>query len=75
MPRRPAPEPAAELGHAIRARRHELGWSLEELAHRAGLSRNYLSLIELGQADPSFSAVVRILRSLSMDLPEIGRAQ
>ena len=71
MPRRPAPEPAAKFGTLIRARRLELGWSQEELAHRAGLSRNYVSLIELGQADPALSAALSLAQSLGLSLDDL----
>src|SRR6266511_4665633 len=38
------------LGRAIRARRRELGLTLEEASRAIGISRSHLNLIELGKA-------------------------
>jgi len=75
VPRPPAPAASAALGKEIRRQRKALGWSLEELAHRAGTSRNYLSLIELGQADPAFSTVVQIAEALGCELSALWPAE
>jgi transcriptional regulator with XRE-family HTH domain len=37
------------FGAAVSARRHNLGWSQEDLAHRAGLHRNYVGGVERGE--------------------------
>ena len=39
------------LGRAVRKLRTERGWSQADLALRAGMDRNYLSLIELGSVE------------------------
>ena len=39
------------LGQAVRKLRTERGWSQADLALRAGMDRNYLSLIELGSVE------------------------
>lgn len=39
-----------ELGRRVKERRQELQLSQENLAERAGISRNYLSIIERGEA-------------------------
>lgn len=39
------------LGANIRARRHELGITQEELSNRTGLSINYISRLEVGSAN------------------------
>jgi transcriptional regulator with XRE-family HTH domain len=41
---------AKELGRQVKKRRNELGISQEALADQAEISRNYLSLIERGEA-------------------------
>jgi transcriptional regulator with XRE-family HTH domain len=42
---------AKELGRQVLTRRKERRWSQEELGELAGISRNYVSLIERGEAD------------------------
>jgi transcriptional regulator with XRE-family HTH domain len=42
---------AKELGRQVLARRREKRWSQEELGQQVGISRNYVSLIERGEAD------------------------
>lgn len=42
---------AKELGRQVLTRRKEKRWSQEELGELAGISRNYVSLIERGEAD------------------------
>ena len=44
------------LGQTLRKLRTELGWSQSELALRAQMDRNYLSLIELGRVDVQIRA-------------------
>ena len=41
---------AKELGRQVHYQRKEKGFSQEELAHLVGISRNYVSLIERGEA-------------------------
>src|SRR5579859_7882016 len=41
---------AQELGRRVKSRRQELKISQEKLAERAAISRNYLSIIERGEA-------------------------
>lgn len=55
------------FGAAVRQARTEQSISQEELAHRAGLDRSYLSSIERGAQNPGLIAVSRIARAL--DLP------
>src|SRR4029453_5393619 len=48
------------LGARIRARRSELGFSQDELAHRCGLHRTYLGGIERGERNPSLVNLLKI---------------
>ena len=54
-----------ELGRQIFRRRKELGITQGELAEQAGISRNYVSLIERGEAS---NVSVNILNSLAAAL-------
>ncbi|AYY14550.1 XRE family transcriptional regulator [Actinobacteria bacterium YIM 96077] len=59
------PEPDA-VGERIRMRRRELGLTLQDLAHRTGFSRSFLSQVEIGRSRPSVSALARIRSALDM---------
>jgi len=52
---------AKELGRQVLTRRKEKGWSQEELGGLAGISRNYVSLIERGEAESVSMKVVNQL--------------
>jgi len=52
------PQPA--LGKAIRQLREEQGTSLDRLGRVAGVAPNTLSLIERGEANPTWETVKRI---------------
>lgn len=54
-----------ELGHQVLRRRKEVGFSQEALARKAEISRNYLSLIERGEAQ---NVSVNILNCLATAL-------
>jgi transcriptional regulator with XRE-family HTH domain len=59
------------LGAEIRRRRTALGWTLEELAHRAGLSWRYLSSVEGDKRDPSLSTIAAIAKALGAEPGEL----
>ncbi len=44
----------------LRALRLEEKWSQEELAHRSGYNRNYISLLECGRNSPSLKTIVNL---------------
>lgn len=50
---------------SIRKRREELGFSIAELSRRSGVSRSFISEVELGTHNPSFSTLTRLVMSLS----------
>ncbi len=52
------------FGSAVRALREKLEFSQEELAHRAGLDRTYVSGIERGVRNPT----LRIIRLFAREL-------
>lgn len=45
--------------------------SQETLARRAGLSRTYVTRLELGQQDPSLSTLVALAKALKVSLGEL----
>jgi transcriptional regulator with XRE-family HTH domain len=57
----------AVVGRQIRRQRRRLGWSVQELSDRAGVSRRMLTQIELGQANPSLVTVDHIAHALGTD--------
>lgn len=52
------------LGQALRKLRTERCWSQSDLALRADMDRNYLSLIELGRNSPSVRMLLRLCLAL-----------
>jgi len=56
-----------QLGSQLRARREALGWSLREVAQRAGISTGLLSLIERGRRRFSLRTLARIRGSLGIE--------
>jgi putative transcriptional regulator len=49
----------------IRAKRKELGYSLEVMARRVGISKQYLSDIEIGKKTPSLYVALKIASVLN----------
>jgi transcriptional regulator with XRE-family HTH domain len=50
------------LGETIRRQRHRLGWTLDEVADRSGVSKPYLSLVENAQVQhPPITSKLRAL--------------
>ena len=60
-----------DIGEQLRARRHELGWSLRDLADRLGVSPSLISQIERGRAKPSVSTLYSIVQALDVSLDEL----
>lgn len=56
------------LGHAIRLGRAAKNISQREMAKKAGLSLSYISLLENGQRDPSFSTLQAIASALEVPI-------
>lgn len=69
---RHANDPAlVALGAAIRAARVERGISQEELAHKAGTDRSYLSSIERGAQNPGIVSILRMAHAMDMTATEL----
>ncbi|MEM7612053.1 MAG: XRE family transcriptional regulator [Pseudomonadota bacterium] len=56
------------VGSLLKARRTELGMTLQELADRAELSPAFLSQTERGKATPSIVSLINIARALETDI-------
>ena len=70
MPPRESVDP--RLAAALRRLREEHGLSQEAVAHRAGITTNAYSRIELGQANPTWTTVLRIAGALEMTIAQLA---
>ena len=52
------------IGTNVRTLRQGKGWSQEEMAHRAGLHRTYVSQIERGVRNPTATVIERLAVTL-----------
>lgn len=71
MRRSDQPQPA--LGEAIRQLRQKRGITQEDLAHEADITTGTLSLIERGQANPTWGTVKGITAALGVDIAELAK--
>ncbi|WP_030267574.1 helix-turn-helix domain-containing protein [Streptomyces violens] len=60
------------IGRRIRTLRKQRGWSVQQLADAARLSRRMLTDIELGQANPSLATVDRVALALGTDFAALA---
>lgn len=72
-PMRRSEQPQPALGEAIRQLRHKRGITQEDLAHEAGITTGTLSLIERGQANPTWGTVRNIASALSINMGDLGQ--
>ncbi|HEX9966591.1 MAG TPA: helix-turn-helix transcriptional regulator [Solirubrobacterales bacterium] len=61
------------MGQAIRELRRKRGLSLEAVAQKAGLALNTLSLIERGEANPTWQTVKGIAAAFDVSIAEIAK--
>lgn len=59
-------DPKTRFGETLRAARLEVGMSQEELAHRAGLDRTYVSSCERGNRNVSLETIVKLADALAV---------
>lgn len=59
------------LGEELRRARLNAGLTQEELAFRAEISRNYVSLLELGEKSPTVQVFLRICRAMGIKASKI----
>ena len=63
------------LGERIKARRQELGWTQDDLAGKAGLSKGFLSDLENGKRNVSANHLLDIARVLSLSLDYLMKGE
>ena len=74
MPAAPAFQLA--LGHAVKARRHELEITQESLANDTDLHQRWISNVENGKRNPSYASLRRLAEGLGLSVSElIARAE
>lgn len=62
-----AVERVTELGQRIRVARIRRGWSVADLAAKAGINRNTLTALELGKAGTAVGVCFTVLWALGLD--------
>ena len=63
----------ADLGHAIRRLRRARRMTIEGLAHAADMHPTYLSGIERGLRNPTWSKLIALAGALNVPIAEIAR--
>jgi transcriptional regulator with XRE-family HTH domain len=56
------------IGSAVHARRKRMGFTLNELAERSGLSAPFISQVERGLAGPSIVSLIALAEALDVDI-------
>lgn len=73
MPRR-SDNLRSRFGEAVRERRLALGLTQEQLAHKSGLNRSYITDVERGARNLALVNVARLVHALGMTIPAFFRA-
>lgn len=58
-------EPAVAFGKVLRQLRLEAGLTQEALGFEADLRRTYVSILELGQQQPSLTTILKLAKALN----------
>jgi transcriptional regulator with XRE-family HTH domain len=64
-----------QVGPRLRAHRHARGWTLEDLAARAGMSASTLSRLESGKRQASLELLLPLTRHLGVRLDDLVRPE
>jgi transcriptional regulator with XRE-family HTH domain len=67
-------ETQRNLGLAVKALRTNLGITQEELSSRTGVHPTYISDIERGARNPSWAALVKLVRGMNSTMTDLGSA-
>src|SRR6476469_9395077 len=62
---------ALAIGARVKQERQSRGWTLDQLAESAGVSRRMLVNVEQGAANPSVGTLLRISDALGVGLPAL----
>jgi transcriptional regulator with XRE-family HTH domain len=66
----------AALGRAVKARRHELDLTQEQVSLRSDLHQRWISNVETGKRNPSYESLRRLASGLALSASElIARAE
>lgn len=60
-----------DLGKRIRKIRLQKQMTQKQLAEKCGCNRNYISMLERGERNPSYKSLVMIATGLEMELHEL----
>lgn len=63
------------VGERIRKRRTELGWTQDQLANKAGISKSFLSDLENGKRSVSADNLLDIARVLNLSLDYLMKGE
>lgn len=55
---------AITFGQVLRDQRKQVGLTQEQLGFEAGLERNYISMLERGERQPTLSTLVKLAKPL-----------
>jgi transcriptional regulator with XRE-family HTH domain len=64
-------EPAVAFGRALRRLRKLRGMTQEKFGFEAELRRTFISLLELGQQQPTLATIIKIAKVLDMQPSEL----
>jgi len=59
------------LGEQLRKARNKAGLTQEELAFRAGVSLQYVSLLELGEKSPTVDTLIKLCKAMGASAGKI----
>ncbi len=65
-------DPNPPFGAVLRQLRTTRGYTIEEAAHRGGVTANYLGDVERGKRNPTMKVVSRILAGLRVSWAEFA---
>jgi transcriptional regulator with XRE-family HTH domain len=63
--------PLKRMAGRIQRLREARGWSQQELAKRARISREYLARLETGRQDPRVSVLLKVARALNTTIDDL----
>lgn len=64
-------EPAVAFGRVLRKLRVKAGLTQEQLGFDANLRRTYVSILELGQQQPTLTTIMKIAKALGVRAGEL----
>jgi transcriptional regulator with XRE-family HTH domain len=73
QPMRRSERPQPALGEAVRQLREKRGATQEAVARDAGITTATLSLIERGQANPTWDTLKKLAGALDSSMGELGK--